>query len=64
VKCSPGFLVQRLIELADKLFEDRPHRRVIDLVGVQIDVLETFEDLEEQTRLVELADRIVEVELL
>ena len=59
-----GVLVQRLVELADQLLEDRPHRRVVDLVGVQVDVLEALEHLEEQARLVELADGVVEVELL
>ena len=57
-------LVQRLVELPDQLLEDRAHRRVVDLVRVQVDVLEALHHLEEQPRLVELADRVVEVELL
>ena len=59
-----GVLVQRLVELADQLLEDRPHRRVVDRVGMQVDVLEALEHLEEQPGLVELADGVVEVELL
>ena len=35
-------LVQRLVELADQLLEDRPHRRVVDLLGMQVDVLEAL----------------------
>ena len=59
-----GVLVQRLVELPDQLLEDRAHRRVVDLVRVQVDVLEALQHLEEQPRLVELADGVVEVELL
>ena len=59
-----GVLVEGLVELADQLLEDRPHRRVVDPVGVQVDVLEALQHLEEQPRLVELADGVVEVELL
>src|SRR5207247_1005969 len=33
-------LVQRLVELPDQLLEDRPHRGVIDHVGLQVQVLE------------------------
>jgi hypothetical protein len=29
-----GVLVQRLVELADQLLEDRAHRRVVDFVRV------------------------------
>src|SRR5690606_42022216 len=43
---------------------DRAHRRVVDPVRVQVDLLEALEYLEEQPGLVELADRVVEVELL
>ena len=57
-------LVQRLVELPDQLLEDRAHRGVVDPVRVQVDVLEALEHLEQQPRLVELADRVVEVELL
>ena len=59
-----GIFVQRFVELADQLLEDRAHRRVVDLVRVQIDIFEALEHLEEKPRLVELADRIVEVEFL
>ena len=59
-----GVLVQRLVELADQLLEDRAHRRVVDLVGMQVDVLEPLQHLEQQPGLVELADGVVEVELL
>ncbi len=59
-----GILVQRFVELPDQLLEDRAHRRVVDPVGVQVDVLEALEHLEEKPRLVELADGVVEVELL
>ena len=59
-----GVLVQRLVELADQLLEDRAHRRVGDPVRVQVDVLEALEHQEEQPRLVQLGDRVVEVELL
>ena len=59
-----GVLVQRFVEPADQLFEDRSHRRVVDLVRVQIDVLEALQDLEKQPRLVEPADRVVEIEAL
>ena len=61
-----GVLVQRLVELADELFEDGAHRGVVDGVGVQVDpgVAEPLDDLEQQPRLVELRDGVVEVELL
>ena len=38
VKCSPGFSFEGLVELADELLEDRAHRGVVDLVGVEVDV--------------------------
>jgi hypothetical protein len=38
--------------------------RVVDLVRVQVDVLEALEHLKEEPCLVQLADRVVEVELL
>ena len=31
-----GVFVQRLVELADELLEDRAHRGVVDRVGVQV----------------------------
>ena len=61
-----GVLVQRLVELANEFLEDGAHRRVVHRVGVQVDlrVAEPLHDLEEQARLVELRDGVVEVELL
>ena len=60
-----GVLVQRLVELADELLEDGAHRRVVDGVGVEVDLgVAEAHDLEEQARLVELRDGVVEVELL
>ena len=44
-----GILVQRLVELPDQLLEDRAHRRVVDLVRVQVHVLETLEHLEQES---------------
>jgi hypothetical protein len=57
-------LVQRFVEPADQLFENRPHRRVVDVVRVQIDILEALQHLEQQPRLIEPADCVVEVEAL
>ena len=59
-----GGLIECFVELADQLFEDRAHRGVVDLVCVQVDVLEALQHLEQQPGLVELADGVVEVELL
>ena len=59
-----GIFVQRLVELADQLFEDCPHRGVVDLARVQIHGPEALQHLEQQPRLVELADGVVEVEPL
>ena len=57
-------LVQRLVELADQLLEDRAHRGVVDPIRVQVDVLEALQHLEQEPRLIEFADRVVEVKLL
>ena len=57
-------LVQCLVELADQLLEDRAHGGVVDRVGMEIHRLEALEHLEEQARLIELADRVVEAESL
>jgi hypothetical protein len=57
-------LVQRLVELPDQLLEDRPHHGVRDPVRVEVDLRELLHDLEEEPGLVELRDRVVEVELL
>ena len=61
-----GVLVQRLVELPDELLEDRAHREVVDLVRVEIHlrIAEPLHDQEQQSRLVELGDGVVEVELL
>ena len=59
-----GVLVHRLVELAQELLEDSAHRRVVDQLGMEIDVLEALHDLENESRLVELADRVVEIEFL
>ena len=56
--------VQRFVELPDQLLEDRAHRGVVDPIRVQLDVLETLQHLEEKSRLVELADGIIEIEFL
>ena len=59
-------LVQRLVELADQLLENRPHGGVVDGVRVEVHlgVAEALDDLKDQPRLVELADRVVEIEFL
>ena len=59
-------LVQRLVELPDELLEDCAHGEVVDDVRVEVHlgVAEALHDQEEQARLVELADGVVEVELL
>jgi len=59
-----GVLVEGLVELADQLFEYRPHRGVVDHPGMEIDGLEALEHLEQQAGLVQLSDGIVEVEAL
>jgi len=63
-KVLAGILIQCFVELADQLFEDRAHGRVVDLVGMQIDILESLQNLEKEPCLIELADGIVEIELL
>jgi len=59
-----GVLVEGLVEPADQLLEDRPHRRVVHRVRMEIDLAEALQHLEEQAGLVELADRVVEIEPL
>jgi hypothetical protein len=59
-----GVLVERLVELTNQLLEDIAHVEVGDALGVQIDVLEALQHLEQQSVLVELADGVVEVEAL
>ena len=61
-----GVLIQRLIELPDELLEDRTHGEVVDGVRVEIylRIAEPLHHLEQETRLVELGDGVVEVELL
>jgi len=62
--CIARIFVQRLVELADQFFEDRPHRRVVDPIRMQVDLPESLQHLEQQAGFVELGDRVVEVELL
>ena len=50
-------LVQRFVELPDQLLEDRPHRGVVDLVGVQVHVLEAFENLEDDMSIDEVVEQ-------
>jgi hypothetical protein len=57
-------LVQRLVELPDQLLEDRPHHGVRDPVRVQVNLGKLLHDLEKEPGVVELGDRVVEVELL
>ena len=44
-----GVLVECFVELADELFEDGAHRVVFDEVGVEVDALETLDDLEQES---------------
>ena len=48
----------------NQLLEHRPHRRVVHLAGMEVDVLEAFDDQEEQPGAVELGNRVVEVEFI
>ena len=57
-------LVHRLVELPEQLLEDVAHLQVRDLVRVEVDVLELLQHQEQQAGLVQLADRVAEVELL
>ena len=61
-----GVLFQRLVELPDELLEDGAHGEVVDRVRVEIHlrIAEPLHHLEQQPRLVELGDGVVEVELL
>ena len=61
-----GVLFQRLVELPDELLEDGAHGEVVDRVRVEIHlrIAEPLHHLEQETRLVELGDGVVEVELL
>ena len=56
--------VERLIKLPDELLEDRPHRGVVDLVGVQVDILEALKHLKQKPRVVEFPEGVVKVEFL
>ena len=57
-------LVQRFVESADQLFEDGTHRRVVDLVGVEVHASKPLQHLEQEARLIEPPYGAVEVELL
>ena len=59
-----GVLVHRFVELADQFLEDVAHLQVRHLVRVQVDVLEPLRDQEQQARIFELGDGVVEVEPL
>lgn len=59
-----GIFVEGFVELPDQLFEDVAHLMVRDLVRMQIDGLEPLGHLEQEPGLVELLDRVVEIELL
>ena len=57
-------LVECFVEPPDQFLEDRPHRRVVGVVWVEIDVPESLKHLEQETGLGEPTDAVVEVELL
>ena len=57
-------LVQRFIELADQLLEDRSHLGVGNAFGAQVHVLEALDHLVQQLGFLELGDRVVEAEVL
>lgn len=57
-------LIERLVELAEQLLEYRAHVCVGDPVRVQVRVLELLDDLKQEPSFIELADGVVEVELL
>ena len=42
-----GIFVQRLVEAADQLLKDNTHRRVVHPIGMQVDVPEPLQHLEE-----------------
>ena len=64
MKCLSGVLVQRFVEPADELLENRAHRRVVDLVWMEVYAPEPLQHLEEESRFVEPADGVAEVEPL
>ena len=57
-------LVECLVELPDEFLENRSHGGIVDLVGVEIDILEPLHDAEEEPPLVQHADRVPEAERL
>ena len=61
-----GILVEGLVELADELLEDRSHRGIVNCVRMELHlrITEPLHHEEQKTRLVELADRVVEVEVV
>ena len=59
-----GRLVRLLSEPADQLLEHRAHHVVRHRLGVEVDLGEPRDDLEEQIRLVELRDVLLELEAL
>ena len=64
MKCSPGVLVQSFVELPNELLEDRAHRGIVDVVGMEIYILESLHDAEEEPPLFQHADRVPEPECL
>ena len=59
-----GVFVQRFVELADQLFEDRAHHRVRHAIRMKIDILKALQHLEEESCFAQPLNRVVEVELL
>ncbi len=59
-----GFLVRRFVEFADKFFEAAPHFEVGNGVGVQVDLGELLDELEEAIRFIELLDLLIEPEVV
>lgn len=57
-------LVERLVEATDELLEERAHLVVADRVGMEVDRREALQDQEQQARLIQLGDRVAEVEAL
>ena len=55
-------LVQRLVEAPDQFFEDGAHVGTVNKIGMKVHFSELLQHLKEETRLVEFADRVVDVE--
>ena len=61
-KVLTRIFVQRFVEPADQFLENCAHRGVVNAVGMKVNVPESLQHLEEQARLIEFADGVVEVE--